>query len=191
MVDSSIGNEGMLLVDRGEDLFLSNNPDLPVYDSQNGGYRFFDYKLELKSTAENAGTGREKFWFKFHFYTDDTCAAIDPDAYALIQSDGTNLEISTDLTWRDNFLRTVSFGWKDTDGELKADLFSAKWATGATLNRWLYVTVSGLEKVGIGTLKVTPTVTANGVVAQSGAISYQNAFNTGTGWDDNGPANKN
>ena len=83
-------------------------------------------------------------------------------------------------------------GWKDENGALKTELFCEKWAQTATLSRWLYVVVRGLDQVGLGVLKVTPTITVNGVVAQEGAISYEvKQFNTGTGWDDFGPGQKN
>lgn len=192
VVDSSAGNAGAIVINRGEDLFAVNNPDMPVYDAATSSYRFFDYRLQLHTQTEKVAAGAEKFWFKFHFYTDDTCAEMDQDAYALIAADGSNMEISTEVRWREKPLPTVSFGWKDENGALKTELFCEKWADTATLSRWLYVVVRGLDQVGLGVLKVTPTITVNGVVAQEGAISYEvERFNTGTGWDDFGPGQKN
>ncbi len=172
VTDSSAGNNGKLLAEKEGVALHSDNPDLPLYDGMAGGYRFFDYKLELHSSTDNVGVGREKFWFKFHFYTDDKCTTQDTDAYDLVSADGSNLEISTDISWQGRFLRTVGFGKADESGELKTERFSAKWAEDATLSRWLYVTVSGLDKVDDGKLTVEPVITANGVVATSGAITY-------------------
>ncbi len=188
VVDSSVGNNGLLQIARGEDMFRKNNPDLPVYDAQAGGYRFFDYKLELHSQTTNISLGKEKFWFKFHFYTDDTCAVLDQDAYEMVRADGSNLQISTDLTWNDIALDRVYFGMKDGSGVLSTDIFAQQWADGATINRWLYLNVGGLNKVGFGVLNVKPIITVNNVEVTNGVITYEKKMaDPEYGWSEGGP----
>ena len=188
VVDSSIGNNGLLQMARTEDVFVKNNPDLPVYDALSGGYRLFDYKLELHATTTNIGPGREKFWFKFHFYTDDTMTALDQDAYTMLEADGSNMMISVDLTWQDIALDRIYYGRRTENGVLSTDIFTQEWATGATGSRWLYLNVSGLDKTGFGVLNVKPVITVNNVEVTNGVITYEKKMAAPEfGWDEDGP----
>ncbi len=183
VVDSSEGNAGLLAVDRDGILLKDNNPDLPLYDAATKGFRFFDYVLYLHPTTEPVGTASQKFWFKFHFYTNDEGTALDQDAYSLVAADGSNLTISTKLTWKNTVLPQVYFG---RNGD--TDAFSAEWATGATASRWLYVTVSGLNEVSVGKLSVEPVLTVNNVKVTGGAITYEKKLTSTGGWTDEGPS---
>lgn len=183
VVDSSEGNEGVLKVENGEELFRADNPDLPLYDETQKGYRFFDYKLELHPSAEEVGTGMQKFWFKFHLYTNDEYTELDQNAYDLVTAGGSDLEISTKLNWKGKDLQQVYFGIGDS-----VDAFSQKWATGATAGRWLYVIVHGLDDVSAGKLTVEPVLTANGVKVTAGAITYEKKMSSTGGWSDEGPS---
>ncbi len=184
VVDSGEDNMGLLMTQQGEDLFLSTNPDLPMYDAVAGGYRLFDYTLELHSSTETVDEGKQKFWFKFHFRNSDNAgAALDQDAYELVKAGGSDLEISARLTWKDTALPQVYFG---IDGD--TDAFSAAWATGATESRWFYLTVSGLDDITSGKLTVEPVLTAGNVEVTGGVITYEKKIG-GTGdWSDEGPA---
>jgi hypothetical protein len=173
VVDSSAGNEGLLCTERIEDIFRENNPDLPVYDTAEGGYRFFDYKLAVHGKSEKVSAGKQKFWFKFHFYTDDTCTEQDVDAYDLVYADGSNLTVSVDVAWNSGTPKPVYFGRPDGNGHNSTDLFSREWAKDATLSRWLYVVVGGLDKLEDGTLRVTPGITVNGVQVTGETTTYQ------------------
>ncbi len=170
VVDSSAGNEGLL---KTSGAFNPDNADLPLYDAVAEGYRFFDYLLEVHDAAEAVNTYSQKFWFKFHFYTDDACTELDQDAYALVAAGGSGFEISTELTWNGEDLDTVYYG---LDGN--TDAFSQGWATyadGVAKNtRWLYITVNGLTQDLYGTLKVKPVLEANGVYVSNGAVTYTN-----------------
>ncbi len=166
--DSRVGNGGLLIVEKEEAVFRADNEDLPLYDAAAGGYRFFDYKMELFGSTTNAGTGREKFWFKFHFYTDDTAAVLDADAYDIVAAGGSGMEVGTRLRWKDNELPQVRFV---KDGS--ADAFVQAWAKGATAARWFYITVNGLDRCGNGTLQLTPEIFINGVKAANGSVVYK------------------
>ena len=171
-----------MIVEKEKATFKSNNPDMPLYDEENGGYRFFDYKLTLHSKPTNVDTGKEKFWFKFHFYTDATCTELDSDAYGIVAAGGSGMEVRTALTWKGKELPKVLFA---KDGS--ADTFVKDWADDAIAARWLYVIVSGLDKVEDGTLTVTPQITANGVTAENGKITYIKGHvkpETDYGWSD-------
>lgn len=188
VVDSSAGNSGLLKTENGEDLFRKDNPDLPLYDEQNGGYRFFDYKLQCNEGNTNMGVGKEKFWFKFHFYTDDTCTQLDADAYAIVLSGNSGLRFSTEIVWNGKQLQTVAFGKNGS-----TDAFCQGWADGAQEGRWLYLVVSGLRQAGDGILQLTPTVGANGVTAVNGQIEFVNNTKPGLGdygYGEGGPGGK-
>ena len=185
VVDSSAGNGGLLRTERIEDIFQGNNPDLPVYDTAAGGYRFFDYQLTVHGKTEKVDAGKQKFWFKFHFYTDDTCTEQDVDAYELVYADGSNLTVSVDVAWKNSAPKQVYFG--RPDGEKNStELFSQEWAKDATLSRWLYIVVGGLDKLDNGILGVTPSITVNGVQAVGSTMTYQNITTPipGYGWSD-------
>lgn len=181
IVDSSTGNKGLLKVEKEAALFREDNPDLPLYDGANGGFRFFDYKLSLHSGTTNVGVGKERFWFKFHYYTDDTCTRLDTDAYDIVAAGGSGMEVRTQLTWKEKDLPKVRFV---KDGS--EDLFAKSWANGATTSRWLYVTVSSLDQVGSGMLTVAPEIYANGVTATAGSMVYYKQ-NIDFGWSTDGP----
>lgn len=185
VVDSSHGNSGLLKTAQGEDLFSPGNPDIPLYDAAAGGYRLFDYTLELHSNAQEVDADRQKFWFKFHFRTDDSGeSALDQDAYDLVKTGNSNFTVSTRLTWKDATLPQVYFGMNRS-----VDAFSKAWAEGATASRWLYIIVSGLDDVSAGTLTVKPVLMANGVEVTGGTVSYQKELGGSGGWSDIGPAN--
>ncbi len=187
VVDDSVGNAGLLKM-TADAAFNENNGDLPLYDSAAGGYRFFDYKLECRSNTTNVGVGKEKFWFKFHFYTDDTCTQLDADAYSIVVAGGSGLSINTQVVWNDRLLQTVAFGI-----EGNTDSFVQAWADGAKENRWLYVTVGGLRQAGDGVLQITPTVSANGVTATNGQIEFINNTKPDLGdygYGESGPGSK-
>lgn len=182
VVDSSDGNTGLLKTEKGEDLFLSNNPDLPMYDAAAGGYRLFDYTLELHSSTETVDEGKQKFWFKFHFLTNDGSTQLDQDAYDLVAAGGSDFGISVRLNWKGTQLPQAHFGRNGS-----VDAFSKEWATGATANRWLYVVVGGLDKVSAGTLTVQPVLTAGNVEVTGGVITYEKKIGGAGGWSDEGP----
>ncbi len=183
VTDSSAGNAGLLQTAAGEDLFSSDNPDMPLYDAAAGGYRFFDYTLQLHPSPEKVDAEKQKFWFRFHFRESDSQgAALDQDAYALVKAGGSDFEVSVRLTWKGTELPQVYFGiGGDTDA------FSAAWATGAAENRWFYITVSGLEDITSGKLTVEPVLSANNVEVTGGTISYEKKIEGTGGWSDVGP----
>ena len=188
IVDSSEGNTGLLIVEKEKATFKSSNPDIPLYDAVNGGYRFFDYKMTVHNKPTNVGEGKEKFWFKFHFYTDDTCTELDSDAYSIVAAGNSGMEVGVQLNWKGKNLTPVQFVKNGS-----ADIFVQTWADKASAARWLFITVSGLEKVGNGTLRVMPVITANGVVADGGNIAYINGElpSPEFGWSQDGPLSLN
>jgi hypothetical protein len=147
-----------------------------------------DDKWELYSTTTNIAPGREKFWFKFHFYTDDTLATLDRDAYTLVEADGSNMQISVDMTWQGIALDRIYYGRRTENGDLSTDIFAQAWATGATASRWLYLNVSGLDKTEFGVLNVKPIITVNNVEVTNGVITYEKKMAAPEfGWDEDGP----
>ena len=174
IIDSSNGNNGLLVIEKDAAVFKSDNPDMPLYDAENGGYRFFNYKQTVHNKSTNVGKGMEKFWSKFHFYTDDTCTALDADAYSVVAMGDSGMEMGAQLTWKDKLLPRVRF---EKNGS--ADAFCQDWTNEITQARWLYVTVSSLNKIGVGMLQVKPVIVANGVEAVSDTMTFQITENYG------------
>ena len=167
VIDSGAGR-GILKV---SDLMLlrEDNTHMPLWDSVDGGYRFFAYTLEVDYAPEEATNGVVTFWYYMHFE--------EAAAYTLITREDTDLEIGVDLWWNDEFLTKVSFGAGDP---LSTDAFSAQWAEAAADNDkiWLHAKISGLNDFNLeGTAKIVPYINANGVEAQpqsgNGAITYE------------------
>lgn len=171
IVDNVAGNNG-LLVATGTASFNEENADVPLLVDENS-YRFFDYKLDVDAAPEAIeDTTNQKFWFRFHFYTDDTCTELDQDAYALVAAGGSSLEVNADVIWNGEKLKTVEF----VDKVAKtADGFVKDWATangGATIDRWMYVIVKGFSEETVGTVQIKPVLTCNGVTITNGVGSY-------------------
>lgn len=171
VTDSSAGNTGLLAAERDTIVFSAKNADAPLWDAAAGGYRFFDYLLEVYDEAEavEGKPSSQKFWFKFHFYTDDACTELDQDAYALVAGGNSGFKVATHMSWNGEALPSVYYG---IDGDV--DAFSRGWATNATASRWLYIRVDGLDEDLNGTLRVKPELEANGVYISNTVVSYVN-----------------
>lgn len=171
VTDSSAGNTGLLAAERDTIVFSAKNADAPLWDAAAGGYRFFDYLLEVFDEAEavEGKPSSQKFWFKFHFYTDDACTELDQDAYALVAGGNSGFKVATHMSWNGEALPSVYYG---IDGDV--DAFSRGWATNATASRWLYIRVDGLDEDLYGTLRVKPELEANGVYISNTVVSYVN-----------------
>lgn len=171
VTDSSAGNTGLLAAERDTIVFSAKNADAPLWDAAAGGYRFFDYLLEVFDEAEavEGKPSSQKFWFKFHFYTDDACTELDQDAYALVAGGNSGFKVATHMSWNGEALPSVYYG---IDGDV--DAFSRGWATNATASRWLYIRVDGLDEDLNGTLRVKPELEANGVYISNTVVSYVN-----------------
>jgi hypothetical protein len=171
VTDSSAGNTGLLAAERDTIVFSAKNADAPLWDAAAGGYRFFDYLLEVFDEAEavEGKPSSQKFWFKFHFYTDDACTELDQDAYALVACGNSGFKVATHMSWNGEDLPSVYYG---IDGDV--DAFSRGWATNATASRWLYIRVDGLDEDLYGTLHVKPELEANGVLISNTVVTYTN-----------------
>lgn len=171
VTDSSAGNTGLLAAERDTIVFSAKNADAPLWDAAAGGYRFFDYLLEVFDEAEavEGKPSSQKFWFKFHFYTDDACAELDQDAYALVAGGNSGFKVATHMSWNGEALPSVYYG---IDGDV--DAFSRGWATDATASRWLYIRVDGLDEDLYGTLRVKPELEVNGVLISNTVVTYTN-----------------
>ena len=140
IVDSSENSAGVLaLCDPDGNMLSSNNCQLPIYDDNMGGYRFFT--LTVTSVAI---TGGNKYWFKVTVENFE-------EVYKLIKS-GSQMEIAAKLSWNGG----------------KADAFAGaaflnKWAEKYASGESFYITVSAVNAEGLENFSLTPCVTANNV----------------------------
>lgn len=142
IVDSSQKDTGVLRITNPDgNMINSNNCQLPVYDREAGGYRFFN--VIVKSQAV---TCDHKYWFKVAVENFE-------ELYDLIQS-GSKLLIKAKLSWDGESTATYA----------TADLaFTKTWADRYKANSDIYITVSVSEAEGFENFVLTPCIYANGV----------------------------
>ena len=142
IIDTSENASGLLKITEPDGNMISkDNGQLPVYDSVNGGYRFFAIDVE-----PCAVTGINKYWFKVKA---EKFVAL----YELICSESEVL-FKVKMTW-DN---------QTEDAYAAADLtFTKTWADSYNANEDVYITVYVTEAEGFENVKLTPMVTSCGV----------------------------
>ncbi len=174
IIDTS-GGDGLLMADAMT--IKQDNAQLPLWDGQESGYRFFAYTFALDYEPEQVANGTQQFWYKMDFESQK--------AYRLIETGYAKLEIGVDIAWNGEHLVRAMFGRGEP---LSTYTFGLRWAESMQSNpdTWLYAKVSGLNNFGLdGTLSVTPLVLANGCQAQvaegkSDTITYEiNRFDFG------------
>ena len=135
------GGEGLLVVN-GDCEFAENNAQLPLFDEDAAGYRFFN--VTVKSVAVTGGT---KYWFQVKFENFDK-------VYALLNA-GSDLDIKVNLT---------------CDGEqavaVAQDGFVMDWAERYNGNDSIYITAALVDAEGFESISAIPAIGANGVEAQ-------------------------
>lgn len=142
MIDSSEKDTGVLKInDADGNMISADNSQLPVFDMEADGYRFFAIRVE-----SCAVTGGNKYWFKVDAENFD-------EFYKLIQS-GSEVLIKVKMTW----------DGQEEDVFAAADLaFTQSWASHYSTNSNTYITVSVTENEGVENFTLTPLVAANGV----------------------------
>ncbi len=142
IMDTSEDVSGLLKITEEDGNMLSDsNCQLPVYDSANGGYRFFAMDVEICAV-----TGGNKYWFKVK---PESFASL----YALIQ-DGSEVQIKAKMFWNGQI----------KDSYAVADMaFTKAWADGYAANKDIYITVTVTDTEGLENFSLLPCVGANGV----------------------------
>ena len=151
IIDSSENSVGVLKLTEAEGNMLSeNNPQLPIYDAQAGGYRFF--QVNVKAVAVTGkGSSEAKYWFKVEFENFE-------EVYKLIQA-GSQMDIGVKMTWN--------------GGEAGANAtgnFVGQWAEAYRNNNGIYITVTALNAEGLDAFSLIPCMMANGVAIKGGKM---------------------
>ena len=145
IVDTSEGNTGKLAV---KDMVICDLAYMPIYDSANGCYRFFNYRLHNLGERNNAD-GSVTYGFAIDF--------VNTDAYELLSSGDCGVNVNMSLIWGGNE-KTFAFS-----AELLRQ-YGALQAEHPTMQAAMMLTVTGLDTLEAGaTLSVTPIVEAGGV----------------------------
>ncbi len=172
IIDSSQENTGLLKIPAENASFLSvdafGENTIPVYDSENEGYRFcqYTYGQEQVYTDTNV-SGAAKFWFKLQLGT----AA----AYEMVYAGGSGVKLGVDISYTGEE-NAASFLFKK-DGSEEAWIQSyAGFVLGyddgqPSQDPWLWVRVQNAASVD--TLTLTPYVTAGGVDIYLTPIQYR------------------
>lgn len=151
--------DGVAVLKGGDLLLAHNNSQLPLYDSELGGYRFFQYRMHNYGIKEKA----EQVIFGFAPEFDNAAA------YALLERGDSGLEVRVKLRCM-GVDETYSF-----DSRLLckyAQLLEAYPGAGAAM----MLRVSGAAELEAGqTMTVTPAVVTGIGVALSGTVMTYNA----------------
>ena len=142
IIDSSENASGLLKINETDGNMISpDNVQIPVYDTETGGYRFFAIDVE-----PCAVTGGNKYWFKIK------TAKFAP-LYDLINADA-DVQIKVKMTWEG----------QTEDVYATADLaFTKAWADRYSANEDIYITVTVAETQGVENFKLIPIITSGGV----------------------------
>ncbi len=142
IIDTSEDARGLLKInDTDGNMICADNSQLPVYDAEAGGYRFFAIDVE-----PCAVTGGSKYWFKIK-------AEKFAPLYDLIQADA-EVQIKVKMTW----------DGQTEDAFAAADLaFTKAWADRYNANEDIYITVSVAEAEVVENFKLIPMITSGGV----------------------------
>lgn len=142
IIDNSEKDAGVLAIKDTEGNMISgDNAQLPVYDAEAGGLRFFE--LSVKSVAI---TGREnpKYWFR-----------IDCENFGEINKlihSGSELNIIVKMTWDGGQAQAVA-----------SAEFLQKWADAYSSNASAYITVTAVNTENLADFSLIPCVSANNV----------------------------
>ncbi len=154
IIDSK-GN-GILDVE-SKQLFGTNNGYLPLFNTAENGYSLHKYNLNVQNNDYEIAGEVTRFWFYVSLE--------DERVYDLIAAGDTGVGFGVDIAWADQSL-DVAFD----------DDLAVRWATAAKNNDdiWLYVDITGLNKLGDQTLTVTPTIELDGHTYEltNGTVSY-------------------
>ncbi len=146
IVDSSADGSGLLKVSDPEGIMINaDNPQMPIYDSANGGLRFFEIQVSTKAvTGKNSGN--PKYWLQIEVTNFDRFNT-------LIQADA-EMEIRVKMSWD---------GQEEPVYAAAMMEFTKKWAKKYQENKSAYVTVSLDDIQDRENFKLIPCVGANGV----------------------------
>ncbi len=142
VVDTSEEARGILKITDAEGNLMSpDNAQLPVYDDEAGGYRFF--AMDVQSCTV---TGGNKYWFKIK-------AEKFAPLYELIQADS-DVQIKVKMVW----------DGQTEDTYAAAGLsFTKTWAESCNENEDIYITVTVDETESVENFKLIPMITSAGV----------------------------
>lgn len=142
VVDNSENVSGLLkLMDADGNMISQDNSQLPVYDKEAAGYRFF--AIDVDSCAITCGN---KYWFKIK-------AEKFAPLYELICAES-EVVIKAKMTWDDQSEAAYA----------AAELaFTKSWASAYHANEDIYITVSVTENNGVENFKLIPMITSAGV----------------------------
>lgn len=150
--------DGVGAVQCGRLQLAQDNGQLPLYDAQKGGYRFFSYRLQNYGTKQKA----DQVIFGFRLAFDNA------DAYGLLSGGNTGASVGVQLSGTGIDARNYAF----EAGLLQAYAQLVMEYPGA--GACLMLRVSGTDSLAAGeSLAVTPAVvTQIGVQGNGSAISY-------------------
>jgi len=166
VTDGSAGGEALLKVSKNIHI-AGDSSYLPIYDSADGGYRFYKYQLEnLGSKAVEGSTTAVKFGFRLTLHN--------PNGYdVLAATTDEALDHFAYIHWG-SLSSPVSYQFRDDTLRNFGRLASADIAASGTTNKAITLTLTGTDALDPGTaITVSNAVeTAPGTTAESASLAY-------------------
>ncbi len=171
LIDSADGVGGVVI---SNDTSVSvmhlqnNNPQLPIYDTDNGCYRFFSYTSVTLGSRPVAEGVTEEFGFRFLL----TNAA----GYELLKNtEDSGLSVKVELSVGDRL--NIPYVYTDAMVKNYATEVAKQVAAGSPVTKVFFITVTGLNSLSAEeTLVVTPRVeTACGMVMELDPVVWPSA----------------
>lgn len=166
VTDGSAGGEG--LVKASKNIHIAGQASyLPIYDSADGGYRFYKYELQnLGAKAVEGDADSIKFGFRL--------VLANADGYGVLAAttDDT-MDTFSYVNWG-GLPVTISYEFQDATLRSYAQQAAADIATNGTTTKAIVLTLTGVSRLDPGTvITVQPAIeTAPGVSAETGAATW-------------------
>ena len=146
IIDGSEAVAGLLKIgDYDGNMISETNSQLPVYDKESGGLRFFQIEFTSQAvTGKNAGN--IKYWFKFKVKN--------IEKFGQLLQLGGKIQLKVKMTWAGQLAPVYAVA--DTQ-------FAIDWVSGSMGNENLYITVTATGAETLEKFRLIPCLAANGV----------------------------
>lgn len=153
-VVDTVGGGSIVISDETDILLPTDNPYMPIYDTANGCYRFFEYEVKsVVATDKNIPDG-VRFWFQILF--------TNAEAYKLlVESENAHVGLDIKVTWT-GLEETLSCSILAENVKTFAQNAYAQMESKGSVTCGIYLTVFGLENLESGNVvEATPVLSSD------------------------------
>ncbi len=169
IVDGTTGGNACLIIsnDASESMVIlqADNPQLPIYDSTAGGYRFYSYSVTSLNYKTIGNTGSIQFGFRLLL---DNAAG-----YSVLKNttdSGASYKVSLEIPGLKGF--NINYTYSQSMMQSYADLASKQMTQSGSVSAVFTLTVSGVDTMKQGqTLTATPNISTLCGTQRNGSVS--------------------